>query len=383
MTLKQKQLEEKMVKSKEKIIFGYQHGDTVTSIAQTFDCSVNNILYYLRKWGVTLNRRSIFPVENLVKIENCVICMYRETKSIRKIAKQFKCKEASIKNILEKNGFNTSKKKLGVNMVNIEANQNILYWLGGLIASDGCLRSDNENIISLGQSGEHGKKMLEYVSSILEYKGKISVSYPKKCLPAFSLCVNSSIFSNILQEKFNITPRKSLTYTLPNIANENNFRDFLRGYFDGDGTLGEYPHAKTFVFGLSFLGTPEFLYDVNNRLKHKGFLLNLRHQTSKLEYNGERAVIFANWLFANSGLFQSKKYKAFLDFVNNPNKIPRWSIKNKAIFEFSDIIFSKKPVREVVLETNITSSIIRSIRKNNPYKVKKVGVLYIRDEEIL
>ena len=42
-----------------------------------------------------------------------------------------------------------------------------------------------------------------------------------------------------------IFPRKTFINRWPNNIPNNLYKDFIRGYFDGDGTLGKYQHSKT------------------------------------------------------------------------------------------------------------------------------------------
>ena len=73
-------------------------------------------------------------------------------------------------------------------------------------------------------------------------------------------------------------PRKSLILTFPDekiFSNKNLIYDFIRGYCDGDGSLGLYKRkngaTKT---ELSFVGTPEFLNGIQNFLEIPGFIRN-------------------------------------------------------------------------------------------------------------
>ena len=90
-----------------------------------------------------------------------------------------------------------------------------------------------------------------------------------------------------------VVPHKSLILEFPK---EDLFTDklliyhFLRGYCDGDGTLGVYRHSKTnpsMEESLMFVGTKPFLEGVQKYLG-KGYLMqkpNCNEKTYRLSYS--------------------------------------------------------------------------------------------------
>ena len=106
------------------------------------------------------------------------------------------------------------------------------YWMG-FIAADGCLTgTDNRKllVISLGKLDEkHLEKFLEAIESN-------HIVYQFRKVNQCGITVNSpKMYSDLLSH--GITPRKSKTLKYPTGLPTEFNRDFIRGYFDGDGSF--------------------------------------------------------------------------------------------------------------------------------------------------
>jgi hypothetical protein len=118
-------------------------------------------------------------------------------------------------------------------------------WLIGLLAADGWIKKDR--YIGIAQSGDEGKAIIEEVKRLLEYNAP---TYEKDTIgrKSYSINITSNKIVNNLS-LFNIIPNKSLTYELPDL-NDDNFRDYLRGYIDGDGSIGVYNNGSGYEYRL-------------------------------------------------------------------------------------------------------------------------------------
>ena len=96
---------------------------------------------------------------------------------------------------------------------------------------------------------------------------------------------------------------------------------FIRGYFDGDGTLGLYQHSKTNPNkeeSLIFVGTKSFLQKVQEYLGN-GFLMqksNCNENTYRLSYSTKKAYTAAKLMYDNSSVYLERKYNIYLDFAS-------------------------------------------------------------------
>lgn len=122
-----------------------------------------------------------------------------------------------------------------------EINTQQKSYILGLIYADGYVGNEKFNNISLTQK-EY--KLLYEVKKELEFTGRIRLGN-KGCFenskPGYVLNFSSEKVANDLR-KLGLYPKKYLTIDkIPNIRDELK-RHFLRGYFDGDGSISKYIH---------------------------------------------------------------------------------------------------------------------------------------------
>lgn len=131
------------------------------------------------------------------------------------------------------------------------------YW-AGFIAADGCIVNYGKNLsLKVGIS-------IKDLSHLRKFKiGKNITFYKNSCwieISNLNLCLDL--------EKYNITPRKSLTLRFPKNINKKNIHHFMRGYFDGDGCADKHSNKKASnKLRLRLLGTKEFLEEYVDNFK--------------------------------------------------------------------------------------------------------------------
>ena len=109
-------------------------------------------------------------------------------------------------------------------------NPNTQYWLG-FICADGNI---NYNVKSRLYKMSLFSKDQEVIDKFAEYIGKENVSFhTRKQNGILEVYISSKTLCEYLINTLNITPNKSLTLN-PNIEYSS---DFIRGYFDGDGSI--------------------------------------------------------------------------------------------------------------------------------------------------
>lgn len=108
-------------------------------------------------------------------------------------------------------------------------NEDTLYW-AGFIAADGCISNKDTTInISLQERDVgHLNKFKEFI----QYTGDLQYN---PLLKSYSITIYSKKICSDLKNNFNITMRKSATFT-PNSHSIVSI-DFWRGMFDGDGSI--------------------------------------------------------------------------------------------------------------------------------------------------
>ena len=154
---------------------------------------------------------------------------------------------------------------------------NKAYWLG-FLASDGCIahhdKDNRQDSIRLNlQSCDC--EILEKLNKELKTTKPI-VYYTRKSDGGKYVGVefSSNKMSSDLQ-KYNLGYRKTYDYIFPDMIEEKYYRDFIRGFFDGDGCISHSFDINT-------------LYKVNVSIS--GFFKNLSRIQEILAQNGIEAV---------------------------------------------------------------------------------------------
>lgn len=194
-----------------------------------------------------------------------------------RVARTYDITPYTVKKILEKNGIerlskaeaSRYKNKLDRDVYRTysfnknyfkELNKNNVYILGFLLA-DGSV-FDNRLKLNL-QHRDRG--LLVWFKNDCQYTGDIHDEQAKcngKSHPTSSLTISCYEWLDDL-EKYSIYPNKTLTSFLPDIPAEL-FGHFLRGFFDGDGTITGKPY-QTFKL---VNGSVQLLSELSNKLHY-------------------------------------------------------------------------------------------------------------------
>lgn len=236
----------------------------------------------------------------------------------KKIAEKYEVHRTTIQRILKRNGVElkslseTARKYEIINFNNGITNSNDAYILG-LIFSDGNL---SRNCIEI--SLHHKDKQIlsdiskyVYGTEILGYrKGKKMKGY--QCAPQYRFRITSKEIVNKLRP-IGLKENKSLTLQYPKIQPKFD-RDFIRGYFDGDGSIS-VPKIKN-NSRVNFVGSHDFCELLSNKLKeYLDVNVSLKLKTDNVSsvniYGRLQVMKFYNWLYQEDELKLNRKYNKF------------------------------------------------------------------------
>jgi hypothetical protein len=221
----------------------------------------------------------------------------------------------SIGNVLRKNNIKSRIRKHNCNEDFFEKidTKERAYWLG-LLFADGCVRKRKQcngkhkqggvMKISLKNGDEY---LLEKLIVDLESTYKLTKQIKDNFL-SYKLEVYSS---KMVDDLINLgcVPNKSLILTPPNLKDKF-VPHFIRGYFDGDGSIGRYDGRLKF----SLLGTNELLVWVLNFFKNKGMKTTPKISKNKnihsIQVNSKLDVeLIENILYTSSNDYYLKRKK--------------------------------------------------------------------------
>lgn len=182
----------------------------------------------------------------LLEIEKEVIYNYTvKNQGLIRSGKKFDLSANNVKYILNKNNIyiRTFAEATTVSNENRSYTKNEFFfhnesadmaWLLGFLASDGNV-SSNSNTIKIALS-KKDKEILERIKELVEIENPISEYTNSKGYDVVALSWSSKQHKKDL-EKYNIVPNKTFILKPPYKLNRKYWIDYIRGYFDGDGSI--------------------------------------------------------------------------------------------------------------------------------------------------
>lgn len=206
------------------------------------------------------------PQKTNEKIEKEIIKLYNEGYGTLELSKKFDLHRATIQRILKSN--NVKLRKRAPVHYNIhffdEYNEDSCYW-AGFIAADGYVRFDR-NTVTIHLASVDSDHLLK-LANLTNYKGNVNIN-KNECYISFS----GEWFQKALANKFDIHPRKTFDVKISEKIPEDMVKHFIRGYFDGDGSVtksGSYLKIN-FTSGSKILLNQiiEHFYDCGVRVRN-------------------------------------------------------------------------------------------------------------------
>jgi len=257
---------------------------------------------YKNKLGTAIelykNGKTTREISNLIGMDNSVL---RE--NLRENG--FKVKDSNYNETINRNAFSSIK------------TEEQAYWLGFLYA-DGYVAKDSNRIELTIKDKEHVEKFAEFLflnkSVVKEKIGRIKERNFSGLYYRLSIR-NVQIHSDLIAK--GCTPKKSLTLVFPkeDILPKELQNHFVRGYFDGDGSLGIYSNkgAKP-TPQLSIIGTKEFLDSIKKIYdlpENKYTRCGKAFQYATVSKSQVEKFLIS--IYKNSVVYLDRKYNLFID----------------------------------------------------------------------
>lgn len=196
------------------------------------------------------------------------------------------------------------------------------YWLGFLMADGYITNRGNEIGLTLATKD---KDMIE------KFKHDIKSTYPIRdyehynksfnCITKESKMVVTSkkMYNDLVDKGFTLDKTNHCLFPDENVVPKDLQRHFIRGYFDGDGSLSISGDKKYHTYDLTILGTVEFLESLKIILHKENVKLQKRHKNhdgnvATLRLCGDLQVYhIMQWLYLDSTIFMKRKFDRFLE----------------------------------------------------------------------
>ena len=204
------------------------------------------------------------------------------------------------------------------------------YWLGFIFADGNISSSGYRFEINLSAKDlDHMIKLKSFLKLETDIRVETNRGLGKEVC---RISVRNKNLWEMLNNK-GCTPCKSLTLKFPNLSIFSDYNlvyDFIRGYCDGDGTLGSYKvqNSNTQTTELGFVGTLEFLRKIQEILQENGNLRSkstekIINQAYSLSYSASVARKVARLLYENSSVYLERKYNIYKLFCQLEEKSSR------------------------------------------------------------
>jgi len=186
------------------------------------------------------------------------------------------------------------------------------YWAGFILA-DGYIRTNKRFTLEIKLQKQDVNHLHKFKKSIM-FEGKIVERETY-----FNISISSPQLIKDLNENFGIYNKKSLTCTIIDKIPKKFLKDFIRGYFDGDGCI-----SYTTIDTISFVGTEKTVDFIRNYF-HCEVKIKLRSKEMPnmikngnifvINYSGISAFKCLRHMYKNSTQYLDRKYLKYSGLI--------------------------------------------------------------------
>ena len=299
----------------------YINGETIWDISKSENKS------YKKVFEAVFNHR--FEARLLPDVEKDYICEnYLKGASCVELSKHYGINHHPILSVLEERGIqrdrtlSTRKYSVDEHFFDAIDTQEKAYVLG-LLYADGCnyekkttvsisLQEEDRELLEKVRKELKSKKPLEFI----DYSNKHDFGYTYK--NQYRLLVFSKHMCEALRDK-GVVPNKSLVLEFPDWLDPDLYSHFIRGYFDGDGTVGKYNNCVS----ASITSTNNFCERVKEicenviGVKAKIYDSSCHNGiTKQLCVCGGKNLIkkFLDWMYTDANIYIERKYNRYIEY---------------------------------------------------------------------
>lgn len=254
-----------------------------------------------------------------------IVKLYKDGKTQKYISEQLLISERCIPKTLKKRGehvrtYSENNRRYGLNEHYFDSiDSPSKAYLLGMLYADGCNHIDHYSITLSLQ--ECDREVVEFMKSEIEYAGPLQIIELNKKNPKYQnqcrLCINDQYMSLRL-ESLGVVQAKSLIIEFPNFIPDELIPHFIRGYFDGDGSISY--DEKRQKCHTKIVGTKEFCNRISEILMNIDCKHNIVHPKQCKDSNtfvvqtcgNKSSLKLLSWLYDNDEFHMERKYQKYL-----------------------------------------------------------------------
>lgn len=260
-----------------------------------------------------------------------IITKYLSGQTMTSLSIEFGVSITPIINILKKNNIKIrspkeQSRKYTVNSYYfLDINTEDKAYFLGLFYADGyvsSLKTKNKTLYSgICLCGEEELELLEKFKKYCEFSGPITkhIKVKERYKQPYRICIIDEIFRETLISK-GCVPLKSLVLKFPsfNEIPKHLFHHFLRGFWDGDGSISFY--QKSGELGISAITSVDFAKSFTEFAKNNldiKFSISSKNNSMVVSLNGKKDVLrFLLYLYKDASIFLQRKKSKLDEFIN-------------------------------------------------------------------
>ena len=314
-------------KEKQKILDDFKAGKSITKISKEIDLNTTAISNFLKKNNInTLSSKGCKISEEVNQKSKE---LYEQGFSIAEIARILNVSQIPLSKRLKSYGYKVlpdGKKSIDSHIFDVIDTEEKAYWLGFLMA-DGFV-SDNNRVELQIKDKEH----IEEFKRFLQSKHKISerhIILDDKEFVSYRISFQDKNIAEKLKS-YGCIPRKTFEMHIPNI-NDELFKHWLRGYFDGDGCIyyySQYKHRKgAWRINISS-GNQEILNEIVDKLNSLINFKNLKIVHNRTCYNIVAVNIYdtatlLDYMYKDITIALKRKYELYTQYCRLETRVKK------------------------------------------------------------
>lgn len=271
-----------------------------------------------------------------------------------------------------RNNPNCKYKELNDNMFSCIDSEYKAYLLG-LIASDGAIGTNNSCIIEIH---ERDYNLLKSIKEKMNLDCLLKISHKRQ---RAILTLNSK---QICQDVLNLLQIKNKTalshdIRIPNLKSQELIYAFLRGHFDGDGSINSInKNVISPVCSITSFSNL-FLDDLSQIIS-----IPFTQNNNKVIYSGTNAIDFLGKIYANANIYLDRKYNLYKQWSNYTINIPRGNWIDCPLFNFKYKLTKNNavsPIKKNTSDSGYDLTLIEKIKEDGNIQYYDTGITLMPD----
>lgn len=265
-----------------------------------------------------------------------IINLYKSGKRPQVIAKKFKVTDVAIRHLLHRENIKLRSLSeshwwfdINENFFDKIDNENKAYFLG-IIYADGCNKRPR-NIVTLFLK-ESDIELIKKLNRFIFKDKPVSISKRPNHTMVGIRITNKRISEKL--EELGVVKAKTFKITFPDWLDKKLYPHFIRGYFDGDGSIGtskgiNTKGCKCYKDKITITGTEKFCHRLIEIFK-KEININCststrhperNHNIRTISIDGRHQVAkLGNYMYKNSTIKLKRKYNRYLKILTRKTK---------------------------------------------------------------